>query len=78
MDFAYEGGQAVGKGGTVTLFVDGQAVGSGRVEKTTPYKFSLSENQDIGTDTGTPVTSDYRAPFTFEGRLEEVVVDLKK
>ncbi|MFO1098682.1 MAG: arylsulfatase [Xanthobacteraceae bacterium] len=78
MDFAYEGGKDVGKGGTVTLYVDGKAVGSGRVEKTTPYKFSLSENQDIGIDTGTAVTSDYRAPFKFEGTLKEVVVDLKK
>lgn len=67
----------MGKGGTVTLYVDGKAVGSGRVEKTTPYKFSLSENQDIGTDTGTAVTTDYRAPFNFEGTLEEVEVDLK-
>lgn len=78
MDFAYEGGKEAGKGGTVTLSVDGKTAGSGRVEKTTPYKFSLSENQDIGTDTGTPVTYDYRAPFTFEGMLKEVIVDLKK
>lgn len=78
MDFAYEGGKEAGKGGTVTLSVDGKTAGSGRVEKTTPYKFSLSENQDIGTDTGTPVTYDYRAPFTFEGTLKEVIVDLKK
>lgn len=78
MDFAYEGGQEMGKGGTVTLLVDGKVVGSGRVERTTPFKFSLSENQDIGTDTGTAVTTDYRAPFNFQGRLEEVAVDLKK
>lgn len=52
--------------------------GSGRVEKTTPYKYWLSENQDIGTDTGTAVSGDYRAPFNFEGTLEEVVVNLKK
>ncbi|MFH3478640.1 sulfatase-like hydrolase/transferase [Xanthobacter variabilis] len=77
MDFAYEGGKEVGKGGAVTLYVDGAAVGSGRVDRTTPYKFSLSENQDIGTDTGTPVTTDYRAPFNFEGTLKEVVIDLK-
>lgn len=78
MDFAYEGGKEVGKGGTVTLSVDGKAVGSGRVERTTPYKFSLSENQDIGTDTGTAVTRDYQAPFTFAGTLQEVVVALRK
>ncbi|MCS0503531.1 arylsulfatase [Ancylobacter mangrovi] len=77
MDFAYEGDKEVGKGGTVTLFVDGQEVGSGQVARTTPYKFSLSENQDIGADTGTAVSPDYRAPFDFQGTLEEVVVELK-
>lgn len=77
MDFSYEGGKEVGRGGSVSLFIDGKQVGNGRVEKTTPYKYSLSENQDIGTDTGTPVTYDYRTPFDFEGRLEEVVVEIK-
>lgn len=78
MDFAYEGGKQVGKAGAVTLFIDGKQVGNGRIERTTPYKYSLSENQDIGTDTGTPVTPDYQAPFNFECTLDEVVVDLKQ
>jgi arylsulfatase len=77
MDFSYEGGKEVGRGGNVTLFIDGKQVGNGRVEKTTPYKYSLSENQDIGTDTGTPVSYDYQTPFNFEGKLEEVVVEIK-
>ncbi len=78
MDFSYDGGNDTGKSGTITLFADGKQVGSGRIERTTPFKYSLSENQDIGTDTGTPVTYDYNAPFDFQGKLEEVVVDLKK
>jgi arylsulfatase A-like enzyme len=78
MAFAYEGGKAAGKGGTVTLYVDGQAVGSGKIEKTTPFKYSLSENQDIGSDTGTPVTYDYTPPYAFKGTLREVAVDVPK
>ncbi len=78
MDFTYEGGDQMGGGGTVTLSVDGNQVGTGKVDRTTPFKFSLSENQDIGTDTGTPVTYDYTTPFDFDGELEEVVVDLHK
>ncbi|WP_134680149.1 arylsulfatase [Paracoccus ravus] len=78
MDFAYEGGKEMGKNGTVTLSIDGQAAGSGAIEQTTPFKYSLSENQDVGTDTGTTVTTDYKAPFDFQGDLEEVVVDLKR
>jgi arylsulfatase A-like enzyme len=77
MDFVYEGGKETGKGGTVTLSVDGKQVGSGKIAKTSPFKYSLSENQDIGSDTGTPVTYDYKPPFNFEGTLGEVVVELK-
>ena len=33
MEFAYDGG-GLGKGGTVTLYVDGDKVGEGRVERT--------------------------------------------
>jgi hypothetical protein len=32
----------------------------------------------IGSDTGTPVTYDYQTPFEFGGKLEEVVVELKR
>lgn len=78
MEFAYAGGKEMGKNGTVTLSIDGKQAGSGEIKQTTPFKYSLSENQDIGTDTGTVVTSDYKAPFNFEGSLEQVVVDLKK
>jgi arylsulfatase A-like enzyme len=75
--FTYEGGKATGKGGTVTLTADGKQAGTGRIDRTTPFKYSLSENQDIGSDTGTPVTYDYQTPFNFEGTLKEIVVDLK-
>lgn len=78
MEFAYEGGKEAGKGGEVKLSVDGKSVAAGKIEKTTPFKYSLSENQDIGSDTGTPVTYDYNTPFTFEGTLHEVVVELVK
>jgi len=76
MDFAYEGGDDMGGPGKVTLSVDGKPVGSGEIAKTTPFKYSLSENQDVGSDTGTPVTYDYRPPYDFQGKLEKVVVDL--
>ena len=39
MEFAYDGG-GLGKGGTVTLYVDGAEVGEGRVEATVPMIFS--------------------------------------
>jgi arylsulfatase len=78
MVFNYEGGKDTGKGGTITLSVDGKTGGSGKVDLTTPFKYSLSENQDVGSDTGTPVVYDYQTPFAFEGKLDEVVVELGK
>jgi arylsulfatase len=37
---------------------------------------SLDETLDIGEDTGTPVSEDYRVPFKFTGKLNRVTVDI--
>jgi arylsulfatase len=58
MEFAYDGG-GLGKGGTVTLYVEGDKVGEGRVEGTVPMIFSADETADIGSDTASPVSDDY-------------------
>ena len=42
MEFAYDGG-GLAKGGDVTLYVDGEQVGEGRVEATVPMIFSADE-----------------------------------
>jgi hypothetical protein len=60
MEFAYDGG-GLGKGGNVTFYVDGQPVGSGRVERTHMVQYSFDETTDVGQDTGSPVTDDYVA-----------------
>jgi hypothetical protein len=65
------------KGGTITLLANGRKIGEGRVEKTTPFKYALSEGQDIGEDTGTPVDFSYTPPFKFNGKLGRVTVELK-
>ena len=65
--FVYDGGP-LGSGGTGTLFVNSKKVAEGRIEKTVPYMFSLSETADVGEDTGTPVTEDYpRGAQPFHG-----------
>ena len=58
MEFAYDGG-GLAKGGTVTLYVDGEQVGEGRVEATVPMIFSGDETADVGPDTASPVSDDY-------------------
>jgi hypothetical protein len=49
----------------------------GRVEKTTPFKYSLYEGQDVGEDSGSPVDFSYKPPFKFTGTLERLMVELK-
>jgi hypothetical protein len=76
MEFAYDGG-GLGKGGTVTLYVDGAQVGSGRVERTHIVLFTFDETTDVGRDTGAPVTDDYPAgDNAYTGSVRWVEVDL--
>jgi arylsulfatase A-like enzyme len=76
MEFAYDGG-GLGKGGNVKLYVDGNAVGEGRVEATVPMLFSGDETTDLGSDTATPVTDDLAPGETeFTGRVNWVEIDL--
>ncbi|HEX4521500.1 MAG TPA: arylsulfatase [Gaiellaceae bacterium] len=76
MEFAYDGG-GLAKGGDVTLFVDGQTVGAGRVERTIPMGFSADESGDVGSDSGSPASPDYGAEGNaFTGTIEWVQIDL--
>jgi arylsulfatase A-like enzyme len=56
---------------TITLSVDGEVVGSGRVERSVQLTFTASETFDIGMDLGSPVALDYhdRVPFAFNGKI---------
>jgi arylsulfatase A-like enzyme len=75
-EFAYDGG-GLGKGGTVSLYVDGAKVGEGRVEATVPMLFSADETTDVGSDGGTPVSDDYGPKDSaFSGRVRWVQIDL--
>ena len=75
-DFAYDGG-GPGKGGTGTLFVNGEKVGQGRIDVTQCCGFSATEGADVGMNTGTPVSLHYENPFRFNGKIERVTIDLK-
>jgi hypothetical protein len=76
MEFDYDGG-GLGKGGDVTLFVDGGRTGTGRVDFTQAMIFSADETTDVGYDSGTPVVSAYTvATSRFTGRIGWVQIDL--
>jgi arylsulfatase len=72
MEFAYAGG-GLGKGGTVSLYVDGQKVGEGKVGATAAMIFSADDGCDVGEDTGSPVSPDYGSRGNgFTGRVKGV------
>ncbi len=72
MEFAYAGG-GLGKGGTATLFVDGKQVGQGNVAATAAMVFSADDGCDVGRDTGSSVSQDYKpTENTFTGTVKGV------
>lgn len=76
MEFAYDGG-GLGKGGDVTLYYDGNAVGTGRVGATQAMVFSADETTDVGFESGTAVASGYTAQSSrFTGKIQWVQIDI--
>ena len=77
-EFDYDGG-GVGKGGNARLFVNGEKVAEGRIERTQPMIFSADETADVGIDLATPIVevigSEARSRFT--GRIPRVTVQVK-
>jgi hypothetical protein len=69
-----------GKPGTATLLVDGREVGKAELKRTVPAAFSATETFDVGADLGSTVSLDYydRRPFEFNGKIENVAVQLTK
>ena len=76
VDFKYDGG-GLGKGGDITMSVNGTKVGGGRLERTIPIQFSLGEGLDVGMDIGSPIDFTYELPFAFTGKIDHVQIDLK-
>lgn len=55
--FAYDGGKQLGKGGVATIYVNGEKVAEGRIEKTIPLVFSGDETADVAKDDATQVAT---------------------
>jgi arylsulfatase A-like enzyme len=76
VEFDYDGG-GLGKGGDLTLFLDGKEAAKGRIEASVPLIFSGDETTDVGSDGGTPVSDDYRVMDNeFTGRVDWVQIDI--
>lgn len=72
-------GGGLAKGGAITLYVDGEKCGEGRVEKTEPMVFSVDETCDVRFGAGSPVTYDYGTRNNeFTGEVNWVEIDIGK
>ncbi len=67
-----------GAGGTATIYVDGKKAASGKIDKTIPFRFSLSEYYDIACDYGTTISKEYAVPFMLNGKINKIEVNLIK
>jgi arylsulfatase len=78
MEFAADGAHPA-TGGQVTLFVNDEPVGGGRMDHTVPIRFSGYAAMDIGRDNGGVVDRIYesRKPFPFNGTVRNVVFDIE-
>jgi len=78
MEFKYDGG-GLAKGGDVTLYYDGKAVGKGRVKQSQPMAYSADEACDVGADTGSPASPEYGPSGNkFTGKIHWVQIDIGK
>jgi hypothetical protein len=75
MEFDYEG-PGLGKGGTVTLFLDGEQRGEGAVGATAAMIFSADDTCDVGKEDGALVAEDYPVPNAFTGEINWVEIDV--
>ena len=66
-------------GNVPKLFVDGEMVAEGRVEKTQPAVFSADETADVGVDDATQVVSNLfqtRKDSEFTGNVDKVTITI--
>ncbi len=76
MEFKYDGG-GLAKGGDVTLYYDGKEAGKGRIDRTIPMGYSADEACDVGSDTGSPASTDYGPRNNeFKGDISWVRIDI--
>jgi hypothetical protein len=73
-EFAADGNK-VGSG-TLKLFVNGSLAGEGRLKRSA-FRHGL-EPFEVGRDSITPVSPDYKTPFGFTGTIEKVTFELTR
>ena len=78
LDFAYEGGDKTGQGGTATITIDGKKVGSGKIPATQFSIFSADEGASVGMDQETTVSPSYdREGSKFTATIDKVTISIE-
>jgi arylsulfatase len=72
--FDYDGG-GIGKGGTMTVSINGRVVASGRIDRTVTVVAGLGETFDIGADLGVPVVDNTAGQLPFQGEIHGLKVE---
>lgn len=65
-----------GKDKTVTLYINGEQVATKALGKISNAN-SGYEGLEVGRDVGTAVSTSYKSPFVFNGKLEDVILEFK-
>ena len=75
-EFEKTGKEKFGAGGIGRLYMNNEKVGEAEIPQTVRFIYALDETFDIGRDTGTPVTDEYKTGAGFTGIIKKVVIDL--
>ena len=62
--------------GALKLFVNGKLAGEGKIKRTF-FRHGL-EPFEVGRDSITPVSPDYKSPFAFTGKIEKITFELTR
>jgi arylsulfatase len=66
-----------GGGGAIVLAVDDRVVGEGSIPHDLPFRWQIGgAGMLVGRDHGFPVCDDYRPPFAFTGRIDQIVIEI--
>ncbi len=76
-EFIFDGGKP-GAGGQSIIYVDDEKAGEAHIPKTQPFLYSADEGVDVGMDSETRVSEDYKVKDNkFNGKIKKITVDTK-
>jgi arylsulfatase len=75
-EFEKTGKEKFGASGIGRLYINNEKAGEAEIPHTVRFVYAIDESFDIGHDTGSPVTDEYKAGAVFTGVIKKVVIGL--